>query len=132
MALSAFYRVARNTMAVHFPKNDSPSATEVESEFWSHVATRQSHVCVHSGSIDSGAYGYGFPIVKNSATSKHPWNLKVLTNNSGTILRSLGPLMGVTVPTLHVGMVFTACCWYRDPHGLPWIEYLHTGKSKIW
>lgn len=36
------------------------------------------------------------------------------------------------MPTLHVGMVFSACCWYRDPHGLPWIEYLHTGGSKIW
>lgn len=39
---------------------------------------------------------------------------------------------GVTVPTLHVGMVFSACCWYRDPHGLPWAEYLHTGGNKIW
>lgn len=39
---------------------------------------------------------------------------------------------GVTVPTLHVGMLFSACCWYRDPHGLPWIEYLHTGAKKIW
>lgn len=29
-------------------------------------------------------------------------------------------------------MVFSSCCWYRDPHGLPWIEYLHTGGSKIW
>lgn len=29
-------------------------------------------------------------------------------------------------------MVFTSCCWYRDPHGLPWIEYLHTGANKIW
>lgn len=29
-------------------------------------------------------------------------------------------------------MVFSACCWYRDPHGLPWIEYLHTGANKIW
>lgn len=40
--------------------------------------------------------------------------------------------VGVTVPTLHVGMVFSACCWYRDPHSLPWIEYLHTGGNKIW
>lgn len=38
----------------------------------------------------------------------------------------------MTVPTLHVGMVFSACCWYRDPHRLPWIEYLHTGGNKIW
>jgi protein Jumonji len=29
-------------------------------------------------------------------------------------------------------MLFSACCWYRDPHGLPWIEYLHTGAKKIW
>lgn len=29
-------------------------------------------------------------------------------------------------------MLFSAVCWYRDPHGLPWIEYLHTGASKIW
>lgn len=38
----------------------------------------------------------------------------------------------MTIPTLHVGMLFSACCWYRDPHGLPWIEYLHTGAKKIW
>ena len=58
--------------------------------------------------------------------------LPVLTNNNGSILRSIGPIMGVTVPTLHVGMLFSASCWYRDPHGLPWIEYLHTGAEKIW
>lgn len=29
-------------------------------------------------------------------------------------------------------MVYSTCCWYRDPHGLPWIEYLHTGGRKIW
>lgn len=94
MALSGFFRIARNTMAMHF-RVDQPSASEVEAEYWNHVATRQSHVCVHSGSIDSGANGYGFPTAKNSSTSKHPWNLKVLTNNSGSILRSLGPIMGV-------------------------------------
>ena len=29
-------------------------------------------------------------------------------------------------------MLFTTVCWYRDPHSLPWIEYLHSGASKIW
>lgn len=135
MALSAFFRVARNTMALWF-RNSDPPANEVEAEFWRHVAVRDSHVCVHSGSIDSSGWGYGFPSpgpkTKNSTCSKHPWNLKVLTNNHNSILRSIGPIAGVTVPTLHVGMLFSACCWYRDPHGLPWIEYLHTGGSKIW
>jgi protein Jumonji len=63
----------------------------------------------------------------------HPFaNPLVLTNNNGSVLRSIGPVMGATVPTLHVGMLFSASCWYRDPHGLPWIEYLHTGAEKIW
>ncbi|PSN57956.1 hypothetical protein C0J52_00206 [Blattella germanica] len=131
MPLNAFYRIARNTMSMWF-RQAEPPATDVEQEFWRHVTLRQSHVCVHSGSIDSSGWGYGFPCSKNSPFARHPWNLKVLTNNSGSILRSIGPIMGVTVPTLHVGMLFTTCCWYRDPHGLPWVEYLHTGASKIW
>ncbi|XP_065359670.1 uncharacterized protein Jarid2 [Calliphora vicina] len=135
MPLSQFYRIARNTMALWF-KNTEPTVNEVEAEFWRHVAVRDSHVCVHSGSIDSSGWGFGFPSPgpkgKGSNYAKHPWNLKVLTNNTGSVLRSLGPVMGVTVPTLHVGMLFSACCWYRDPHGLSWIEYLHTGASKLW
>lgn len=135
MPLNQFFRIARNTMALWF-KNAEPSSAEIEAEFWRHVAVRDSHVCVHSGSIDSSGYGYGFPTPgpkgKGAPCAKHPWNLKVLTNNHGSILRSLGQVTGVTVPTIHVGMLFSACCWYRDPHGLPWIEYLHTGGSKIW
>ncbi|XP_070507346.1 uncharacterized protein Jarid2 isoform X2 [Chironomus tepperi] len=135
MALSQFYRIARNMVTLWF-KTPEPANSEIETEYWRHVAVRDSHVCVHYGSIDSSAYGYGFPAhgpkTKLSPCAKHPWNLKVLTNNCGSILRSLGPVMGVTVPTLHVGMLFSAVCWYRDPHGLPWVEYLHTGASKIW
>jgi protein Jumonji len=135
MALSQFYRVARNLVTLWF-KTPDPPVNEIETEYWRHVAVRDSHVCVHYGSIDSSGYGYGFPApgpkTKMSPCAKHPWNLKVLTNNCASILRSLGPVMGVTVPTLHVGMLFSAVCWYRDPHGLPWIEYLHTGASKIW
>ncbi|XP_056629738.1 uncharacterized protein LOC130440524 [Diorhabda sublineata] len=131
MALNAFFRIARNTMSMYF-KTSEPSPQEVEQEYWKYVTMRQNHICVHSGSIDCGNWGYGFAVSKNSPFAKHPWNLKVLTNNSGSVLRCLGPVMGVTVPTLHVGMIFSACCWYRDPHGLPWIEYLHTGGSKIW
>lgn len=135
MPLSQFFRIARNTMALWF-KNTEPTVNEVEAEFWRHVAVRDSHVCVHSGSIDSSGWGFGFPSPgpkgKGSNYARHPWNLKVLTNNPGSVLRSLGPVMGVTVPTLHVGMLFSACCWYRDPHGLSWIEYLHTGASKLW
>ncbi|XP_067203813.1 protein Jumonji [Linepithema humile] len=138
MPLNAFYRIARNTQRMWFGENhrgneaEGAFAEEVESAFWKHVAEKKRHVCVHAASIDSSGRGFGFSVAKNSPFARHPWNLKVLTNNAGSVLRALGPLMGVTVPTLHVGMLFSACCWYRDPHGLPWIEYLHTGAKKIW
>lgn len=139
MPLNAFYRIARNTQRMWFGESQPPageaegaSAIDVEAAFWKHVAERKRHVCVHAASIDSSGRGFGFSVAKNSPFARHPWNLKVLTNNAGSVLRALGPLMGVTVPTLHVGMLFSACCWYRDPHGLPWIEYLHTGAKKIW
>ncbi|GFY59248.1 hypothetical protein TNIN_219173 [Trichonephila inaurata madagascariensis] len=129
MSLSNFFRIARNTMSMWF-KNE-PSPEEVEHEFWKIVAERQQHVVVHAGNIDSSVTQSGFP-TNRSPFAKHPWNLKVLTNNSRSVLRSMGPLSGITIPTLHVGMLFTTGCWYRDPHSFPWIEYLHTGASKIW
>ncbi len=76
--------------------------------------------------------GFGFPTSRTSSCGRHAWNLKILSNNPGSVLRCMGPVMGVTVPTLHVGMVFTTGCWYRDPHGLPWVEYHHNGAPKIW
>lgn len=97
MPLSSFYRIARNTMMMCFGNaegQEGPSTEKIEEEFWNHVSKRKSHLCVHSGSIDSGTYGYGFSMAKNSTFRKHPWNLKVLTNNSASILRSLGPVMG--------------------------------------
>lgn len=132
--------------------------------FWKYVINREDHVCVSTGSIDSGSMNYGFPSPKDkkSQWAKIPWNLKVillgymesiyscrswlalkygdiivtvlqvLTNNSGNILRSLGPTIGVTVPTVHVGMLFSCCCWCQDPHGLPWIDYHHQGAPKVW
>ncbi|KAJ8687429.1 hypothetical protein QAD02_023223 [Eretmocerus hayati] len=140
MPLNAFYRIARNTQRMWFGETQRSqtesdadiSSEEVESAFWRHVVEKRRHVCVHAASIDSGGRGFGFSVAKNSPFGRHPWNLKILTNNSNSVLRALGPQMGVTVPTLHVGMVFSACCWYRDPHCLPWIEYLHTGGKKIW
>ena len=131
MPLKTFFRIARNTMSMWYDK-ETPTTSQVEQDFWKYVNERNIHICVYSGSIDSGGYGYGFMCDDNSPMAKHPWNLKVLTNNEHSILKSMGPIMGLTVPTLHVGMVYTACCWYRDPHGLPWVEYLHTGADKIW
>ena len=112
------------------PEFVQPDLREVEEEYWHLITERDSHVQVQQGSIDtgSGSDGYGFPTSRSSSCGRHPWNLKILSNNSRSLLRTMGPLMGVTIPTLNVGMLFTTACWYRDPHGLPWIEYHHTGK----
>jgi hypothetical protein len=66
---------------------------EIESEYWRLVEDRGRHVVVYSGSIDCAGVGWGFPIPK--ASNKHPWNLKVLANNQGSVLRSMGPVMGM-------------------------------------
>jgi len=129
-SLTAFYRLSANLMKTVF-RNDEPSHYTVEDEYWKVVGDKDVHMQVSQGSIDTGMEGFGFPI-RNSTFATHPWNLKVLTKSSRSILRAMGSVMGVTQPTLHVGMLFTTGCWYRDPHGLPWIEYLHSGAPKIW
>ena len=129
-SLTQFYRVAKNLMSSIFRSEDPPHHI-VEDEYWKIVADKDVHLQVCQGSIDTGNEGYGFPI-RNSPFSSHPWNLKQLTNNPRSVLRAMGKVMGVTQPTLHVGMLFTTGCWYRDPHGLPWVEFLHTGAPKIW
>lgn len=130
MSLSVFSRVARNTMSMWY--KHEPSTEEVEKDYWNLVIDQRRHVCVHAGNIDSSVHGSGFPTNRLVQFSKHPWNLKVLTNNPGTVLRCMGPVSGVTIPTLHLSMLYTTGCWYRDPHCLPWVEYLHTGANKIW
>ena len=129
-SLTQFYRVAKNLMSSIFRSEDPPHHI-VEDEYWKIVSDKDVHLQVCQGSIDTGNEGYGFPI-RNSQFSSHPWNLKQLTNNPRSVLRAMGKVMGVTQPTLHVGMLFTTGCWYRDPHGLPWVEFLHTGAPKIW
>ncbi|XP_045621664.2 uncharacterized protein [Procambarus clarkii] len=128
-ALSTFYRIARNTATQWQP---DPASLDVDERYWSLIVNGTHHVCVLSASIDTSEHGYGFPNHRMSPLAKHPWNLKNLCQNPNSILRSMGTIVGVTAPTLHVGMLFSTVCWYRDPHSLPWIEYLHTGASKIW
>ncbi|XP_077599970.1 protein Jumonji [Stigmatopora nigra] len=130
VSLTNFFRIARNTMSMCF--NKEPVAAEVEQEYWRLVEQRDSHVAVHCGKVDTSTHGSGFPTGKSEPFSKHGWNLTVLPNNSGSILRHLGAVPGVTVPWLNVGMVFSTSCWSRDQNRLPYIDYLHTGADCIW
>ncbi|CAL1584715.1 unnamed protein product [Knipowitschia caucasica] len=130
VSLTNFFRIARNTMTMCFSKE--PGAADVEQEYWRLVEQRDSHVAVHCGKVDTSTHGSGFPTGKSEPFSKHGWNLTVLPNNSGSILRHLGAVPGVTIPWLNVGMVFSTSCWSRDQNRLPYIDYLHTGADCIW
>ncbi|XP_041708266.2 protein Jumonji-like isoform X1 [Coregonus clupeaformis] len=130
VSLTTFYRTARNTMNMCF--NKEPGTAEVEQEYWNIVEQRECHVAVHCGKVDTKTHGSGFPVGKSEPFSKHGWNLTVLPNNSGSILRHLGAVPGVTIPWLNIGMVFSTSCWSRDHHRLPYIDYLHTGADCIW
>ena len=92
ISLSQFFRTSRNLNLMF--KTEEMNTNDIEELYWKIVKERNEHVCVSSGSIDCGAWGYGFPAHKNSPFSKHPWSLKVLTNNSGSLLRCLGPMIG--------------------------------------
>uniref|UniRef100_A0A8C1QG75 Jumonji, AT rich interactive domain 2b n=1 Tax=Cyprinus carpio TaxID=7962 RepID=A0A8C1QG75_CYPCA len=101
-------------------------------DYWRIVEQRDCHVAVHYGKVDTNTHGSGFPVGKSEPFSKHGWNLTVLPNNSGSILRHLGAVPGVTVPWLNIGMVFSTSCWSQDQNRLPYIDYLHTGADCIW
>ena len=77
---------------------------------------------VQQGSIDTGAdrsgEEFGFPTTRGSSCGRHPWNLKILSNNHRSLLRCMGPVMGVTVPTLHVGMLFSTGEFFSDDKNL--------------
>ncbi|KAI7806896.1 protein Jumonji isoform X1 [Triplophysa rosa] len=129
-SLTTFFRAARNTMNMCFSKE--PDIAEVEREYWKLVEEKECHVAVHCGRVDTKTHGSGFPVSKSEPFSKHGWNLTVLSNNSGSILRHLGAVPGVTIPWLNIGMVFSTSCWCQEQNSLPYIDYLHTGADCIW
>ncbi|XP_075682730.1 protein Jumonji isoform X2 [Rhinoderma darwinii] len=130
MSLTTFFRTARNVMNMCFSKE--PTIAEVEQEYWRIVEQKTCHVSVHCGKVDTKTHGSGFPVGKAEPFARHGWNLTVLPNNSGSILRHLGAVPGVTIPWLNIGMVFSTSCWSRDQNHLPYIDYLHTGADCIW
>ncbi|XP_072930884.1 uncharacterized protein Jarid2 isoform X2 [Epargyreus clarus] len=130
MNLATFKKIAIRARDTFF--NHKPSPSEVEQEFWRLVLHGDDHLCVYSASVDTGPEGYGFTNNEDDPLATHPWNLKMMLKNKRNVINSLGSLLGVTVPTLHLGMAFSTSCWHRDPHGLPWMEYMHSGPPKIW
>lgn len=63
--------------------------------------------------------------------AKHSWN----TNNlaKSTFLRHINESVGgLTRPMIYVGMLFSSFCWHTEDNYLYSVNYLHTGKPKLW
>ncbi|KAK3086413.1 hypothetical protein FSP39_018076 [Pinctada imbricata] len=132
MSLGAFNRVARNTTSI-WTKDEQMSTEQIEREYWNTVAERGSHVVVHGGHVDTKTQNCSmFPYKRENPYSKHPWNLNNLPNHRSSLLQYLHHVSGVTVPTLHVGMLYTSSCWSTDTHHLPYVQYLHNEADIIW
>ncbi|XP_062566870.1 uncharacterized protein LOC134229182 [Saccostrea cucullata] len=132
MSLGRFIQMARNTASQHM-KDQTLKTEELEKQFWEIVSSRTRHIAVHGGHVDTKTQNCSlFPTKKENQYSKHPWNLNLLPQHSQSLLRYLGPVPGVTVPTLHVGMLYTASCWSTDIHHLPYVQYLHGEGDIVW
>ena len=129
-SLDEFFNTALNINARWFDKPPTPE--DVEAAYWGVVEQRDEHVAVLSAHVDTKNCGGGFPTKKDSPYAKHGWNFNVLQTAESSVLKHLGLVSGVTIPELHMGMLFSTNCWCSDPHGLPYISYLHTGGDIIW
>lgn len=125
-----FQRLARNVQA-HFFKT-SPSAIDVEREFWRNVHNRDSFVSVHRGTVDTNQEHSCFPTEKRDPYSKLGWNLNVLPHLPGSLLKHLGFVQDITIPWLHFDMLFSVKPWQTHPLSLYTVEYHHNGAEKIW
>ncbi|OWF35207.1 protein Jumonji-like isoform X4 [Mizuhopecten yessoensis] len=133
MSLVMFNRAARNIGAAWLRDPSSNTTGNTEKEYWNIVKGRKSHVVVHGGHIDTQAHNCTvFSSKKDNHYYSHPWNLNNLPHSPDSLLRYLGHVSGVTVPTLHMGMAFTTSCWSTDIHSLPYVQYLHTESDTVW
>ncbi|CAG5136039.1 unnamed protein product [Candidula unifasciata] len=130
MPVSWFNRIARNVQAMWFKEDATPS--QIESRYWPVIEDKTKHVVVHCGHINTRTQASAFPTRRDSAYTRHPWNLNNVVENQQCVLKYLGPVSGVSIPTLHMNMLFSTSCWSADPHNLPYIQYLHTGAEIIW
>ncbi|XP_069112657.1 LOW QUALITY PROTEIN: protein Jumonji-like [Argopecten irradians] len=133
MSLTMFHKAARNIGAAWLRDPATNSTENVEKEYWNIVKGRKSHVVVHGGHINTQTGSCAaVSSKKDNHYYSHPWNLNNLPHSPDSLLRYLGHLCGVTIPTLHMGMAFTTSCWSADTHRLPYIQYLHTEADSVW
>ncbi|XP_053402407.1 protein Jumonji-like isoform X3 [Mercenaria mercenaria] len=129
--LSGFHRAARNTQQLYDPESCNDPET-IERDYWDIVEKSDDHVTVQGASLDTSIYGSMFPVRRDNTYARHGWNLHNFVESKGSILHHLGLIAGVTVPTLHIGMLYTSKCLSCNGHNLPTVQYLHQGPGLVW
>lgn len=130
-SLSSFHRAARNTIML-FGEDKEEDPEQREKDYWEIVTRSDDHVAVQGASLDTSVYGSMFPVRRDNQYARHGWNLHNLFECKGSILHHLGLISGVTVPVLHLAMLFTTKCLSLNPHCLPTVQYLHQGPGIVW
>lgn len=144
-----------------FARDESPSVTEIEAEYWRLVETQAEDCTVsYAADLRTNHIGSGFPTkldraceagpsaferfpfpnvkrgVRNEKLSyyvTHPWNLTQLPTSSGSLLRHYHrDVPGVTSPWLYLGMMFSCFCWHTEDNYFAAVNYQHFGAAKIW
>ncbi|KAL4235349.1 Jumonji and AT-rich interaction domain containing 2 [Mactra antiquata] len=129
--LSGYHRAARNTQLLYVhDDNDDPDT--IENEYWDIVDKSDDHVSVQCASLDASIYGSMFPVRRDNPYARHGWNLHNFVESKGSILHHLGLIAGVTVPTLHIDMLYSSKCLSCNEHNLPTVQYLHQGPGLVW
>ncbi|XP_060569811.1 protein Jumonji-like isoform X6 [Ruditapes philippinarum] len=129
--LSSFHRAARNTQQLYDPESCNDPET-IENDYWDIVEKSDDHVAVQGASLDTSIHGSMFPVRRDNMYARHGWNLHNFVESKGSILHHLGLIAGVTVPTLHIGMLYTTKCLSCNGHNLPTVQYLHQGPGLVW
>eukprot|EP01117_Protostelium_nocturnum_P012549 TRINITY_DN4622_c0_g1_i4.p1 TRINITY_DN4622_c0_g1~~TRINITY_DN4622_c0_g1_i4.p1 ORF type:complete len:583 (+),score=168.82 TRINITY_DN4622_c0_g1_i4:350-2098(+) len=128
------------TMADEFKKkwfsDTEPTEEDIENTFWHIVESGDKKVQVHYGSdLDIKSHGSGFPndlkTLSSSRTSQ--WNMNLFPKAKGSLLSYLPEdILGVSVPMMYMGMLFSSFCWHVEDNYLYSINYMHHGASKTW
>ncbi|KAK3603867.1 hypothetical protein CHS0354_042875 [Potamilus streckersoni] len=129
--MGAFSRTARN-IQIMYGSDVQASPEQIEVDYWKLVEERTSHIAVQCCKLDTSIYSSMFPIKRDNPYSRHPWNLHNFVQVRSNLLHHLGLVADVTVPTLHVKMLYSTDCWSADNHYLPYIQYHHQGSDLIW
>ncbi|XP_035431815.1 protein Jumonji isoform X3 [Spodoptera frugiperda] len=129
MNYSRFKELAESTYSIVYGygitrENNPLSLDQKEELYWRYVVQGNEHVCVATAAIDTGSD----PSRGNSRTL----TLKNISQNKHNILRFLGPVSGLTAPTLNLGMAFSTNCFYLDPHAVSSLDLLYKGDPRIW